>query len=213
MGLRCNRDHPRFLGEAVTDHEERDQLPVEAEPPIYEPPSRVASSVWWVLGILVYAAVIALALAFIYGLVWVVDKLLPLALFLTALGSALFVFMLLPSAIFKGSRRFCGKGIVVVSYIWGITLWVLAIRILYAEWGTLAMLLGIVFLPPGAVLLLFVALFFQGDFPLMGLLLLLVILIYSVRALGRWIVSKGHKPTPTPIIVSYPPGPWDQDLD
>ena len=89
----------------MSDYEDLDHLPVEAEPPTYKAPGLVTRMGWWILGILVFAAVIALGLVFIYGLVWVVDKLLPLALFLAALGSTLLVFMLLPSAIFKGSRR------------------------------------------------------------------------------------------------------------
>ena len=159
-----------------------------------------------VLWLIAFAVVILILAAFVRGIVWAVSILFPLAQFLSRLGTTLLILMLLPSAVFKGSRRFCGKGIVAVSYIWGIALWMHATLLLYEIWGTTGLVLGVILLGAGSVALLCLALLFYGQFVALGLVVLLLILIFSVRAFGFWVISKGH---PIPLPVER----WDEFVD
>jgi hypothetical protein len=152
----------------------------------------------WVLGGFFFIAVlVGIPLAFLYGLVWITSKLYPIIQALASLGTVLLIFMLLPSAIFRRSRNFCGNGIVLVSYVWGLSLWMWALLLLYELWGLGGLFLGFILLP-GAVPLVCIALLFTSEFSAVGLIILSVITIFAVRALGHWIVSKG-----VPKAVAY----------
>lgn len=159
---------------------------------------RLTSTAWFLGGILVLVVLVGISLALLYGLVWVTSKLYPIAQALASLGTILLVFMLLPSAIFRGSRVFCGNGIVVVSYLWGLSLWMWSLLLLYTLWGLAGLFLGFVFLPFGAIPLVCIALLLHGEFGVIGIIILSVIAIYAVRLLGYWIISKG-----TPKTVSF----------
>lgn len=192
---------------AIPDQGNLSHVQPDGEKVPHKPPLATSDFGALTIGGLFLAAVIGLAFTFIYGMVWVAETLKPLVEFSARLGTTVLVFLLLPLSVFKGARRLTGNGIVFVSYLWGIALWMQAVVILYQVWGALGMFLGFVFLAPGAVFLLLVALLFQGAFTAMGAIVLVVILIFSVRAFGRWVASKGHKPTPT--FVSYTSDPWD----
>ena len=149
---------------------------------------------WELVVILFLGLLMGIGLALLYGLVWVVGKLYPLAQALASLGTVLLVLMLLPSAFFKRSRNICGKGVVLVSYLWGLSLWMSALLLLYELWGLVGAFFGVILLPFGAVPLACIALLFHGEFALIGLIVLSVILIFAVRSLGHWIISKGVPP-------------------
>jgi hypothetical protein len=145
----------------------------------------------WVLVTIAFFFVFAgIAGAFLFGLVWLTSILYPIVQALASLGTVLLFFMLLPSAIFRGSRNFCGNGIVLVSYMWGLSLWMWALLLLYELWGLGGLFLGFMLLP-AAVPLVCVALSLGGEFSSTGLIILSVIMIFAVRALGHWIISKG----------------------
>jgi hypothetical protein len=152
----------------------------------------------WVLvgSLFVFAILGGLGLAFLYGLVWVVSKLYPVAQALASLGTVLLIFMLLPSAIFKGSRIFCGNGIVLVSYLWGLSLWMWSFLLLYELWGLVGLFLGLILLP-AAVPLACIALLLADQLTVIGLIIFSVIAIFSVRALGYWVISKGMPREPS----------------
>lgn len=147
-----------------------------------------------ILGLAFLGLLLLLAMGFIYGAVWVSAKLYPIAAGLSVIGLVILVLTLLPSTIFRGSRRFCGNGIVLVSYIWGISLWMYSILVLYQLLGPLGMFLGFAFLGFGSVPLACVALLFHGEWGTIGELILSVLLIFLIRILGYWVISKGEQP-------------------
>ncbi len=151
---------------------------------------RLQTTGWVLAGFFFIAVLVGISLAFLYGLVWITSKLYPIIQALASLGTVLLIFMLLPSAIFRGSRNFCGNGIVLVSYVWGLSLWMWALLLLYELWGLGGLFLGFILLP-AAVPLVCVALLLGGEFSTTGLIILSVIMIFAVRALGHWIISKG----------------------
>ncbi len=129
--------------------------------------------------------------AVLNGLVWLVDKLYPFALGLAVLGTAALVLLLLPSAVFRSNRIWCGKGIYYVSYAWGISLWMWATLVLYSLWGTFGLFLGLILLGVGSVPVACVALLFAGEFRPLGQMILAVILVFAVRFFGLWLITKG----------------------
>ena len=143
------------------------------------------------LGIAGFGFLILLALGFVHGMVWVSGKLFPLVNFLSGLGFVILIINLLPSALFKRSRNYCGIGIISVSYIWGVALWMYSTLVLYWAWGTIGMLLGFMFLGFGSAPLACIALLFQGEWSEMGSIVLSGLIVVSTRALGLWIQSKG----------------------
>lgn len=146
-----------------------------------------------ILGIAVFGLLAAIAMAFIYGILWISAKLYPIVVILSVLGLIALVVNLLPSAIFKGSRRVCGNGIVIVSYVWGLALWMYATLILYQLWGGVGMFFGFALMGVGSIPLACVAMLFAREWALIGEVLLSVVIIFATRALGHWVISKGQE--------------------
>ena len=136
-----------------------------------------------IVGIALMVLLSGIGMAFMYGIVWIASWLYPLVQILASLGTTLLFLMLLPSAIFKGSRNFCGVGIIIVTYIWGLSLWLWIILFLYELWGIGGLFAAAVF--PFAIL-------FSGEWGFIGLVLLSLFFIGAVRELGFWIISKGE---------------------
>ncbi len=144
------------------------------------------------LGVGFLVLLIGIVLALVHGMVWIAAWLYPIVQILAGLGFAALVLCLIPSSIFKGSRHFCGNGIVLVSYVWGISVWMYSTLVLYQLWGPVGMVLGFILLGFGSVPLACVALLFRWEWGLIGQLVLWTVIVYVIRALGYWIRSKGE---------------------
>jgi len=53
------------------------------------------------------------------------------------------LFLLLPLAAFRGTRRFAGGGMSVGRSLFGLTLWVLCIALTFAKWGKVVTIIGL----------------------------------------------------------------------
>src|SRR5487761_1368425 len=112
---------------------------------------RTKTFFWAILVLLFLAVLFGLGFAFIYGTVWISEKLLPFVELLSAIGLAAFILCLLSSTIFRGSRRFCGSGIASVSFVWGLALWMFATLVLFDRWGAAGMFFGFALMGYGTV--------------------------------------------------------------
>jgi hypothetical protein len=130
--------------------------------------------------------------AILNGLVWLVDKLYPIAVLIAVVATALLVFLLAPSALLKQNRRWSGIGMYYVSYAWGVSLWMWATLALYSLWGTFGLVLGLVLLGVGSVPMACVALLFNGEWSALAQMVLGVILVFALRSFGLWVASKGR---------------------
>src|SRR5688500_3524599 len=90
-------------------------------------------------------AAAVLLITFLKGAVWASETLLPLSTLLSfiALGASLFIFG--PMAIFRPLRQVSGVGLVASSFVVGITLWLLCLLYVYAEWGLGWLIGGLIF--------------------------------------------------------------------
>ena len=165
---------------------------------------------YFLLGALWFAALVVVTGSVVYGMVWVSAKLYPIAETLSVFGFVVLVLNLLPSTVFKGSRGYCGNGIVIVSYIWGVALWMYAILVLYGTWGAVGIYIGFLTLGVATVPLACLASLFKGEWALAGELILAVSIVFCTRALGFWIISKvADDPIQQP---APPPSRWRANI-
>ena len=78
--------------------------------------------------LLILSGIFILVTLWLYGAVWMAEKLYPSLLNLAQVTLALVLCLLLPMAFFKKTRLWSGFGMVVASYIIGLSLWVLQRR-------------------------------------------------------------------------------------
>jgi hypothetical protein len=136
---------------------------------------------------------VILPAVYLLGIVWVATKLLPLAGLLAVNGAAALPVLLIVSACLRRSRKFCGDGVVTISFIWGAGLWMWATLALYSVWGAFGLWIGLIFLGVGSVPVACVALLFAGKFAALGGTILAAVLVFGVRALGIRIASTGNE--------------------
>jgi WD40 repeat protein len=143
------------------------------------------------------------------GTLWVASILAPFALLLACIGTLLLLPLIAVSAVSPRSRRFCGQGIVLVSYSWGIALWMWATLVLYQLWGVFGLVAGLVLVGVGSVPTACVALLFHGQIKVVLLTISAVVIVFAVRALGHWVTAKrkpdsrrGPESSATPLNAS-----------
>ena len=86
-------------------------------------PSRLESVGWALLGLGFMALLALLVMGIFKGVGWVAILLVPISHWLSGTASLVLFAVLLPSAILKQNRTWCGKGMVWVSYTWGLGIW------------------------------------------------------------------------------------------
>ena len=101
-------------------------------------------------GMVFIALLILIPIAALYGLVWLTAKLYPLAVGIAVLAALALILVLLPAALLKRNRHWCGIGVTYVSYAWGMALWMFATLVLYSFWGIFGLILGFVLLGVGS---------------------------------------------------------------
>lgn len=131
---------------------------------------------------LAFAAVgIAIVTAFILGGVWVSKHLLPWLTVISLVSFAIVIFVLLPLAIPCATRGFSSVSILIASYVFGATLWMLGLLLTYFTWGTFAVIVGLVFLGVGVVPIALLATLFNGMWGPFFTLVLLIIATFGCR--------------------------------
>jgi hypothetical protein len=141
----------------------------------------------WIVLMIVIGAITSVVLV---GALWVASALAPLTTILAALGTLLSIPLLFVAAVSRRNRHFCGRGIVVVSYLWGAALWMWATLVLYHLWGTFGLITGLALLGIGSVPMACIAMLFHGEFAALAGTILALLFTVGSRALGVWIAAK-----------------------
>ena len=81
---------------------------------------------------------------FFYGAYWASTNLLPWFAFLSQIMFGLGVFIILPLAIPKATRRIASGALFIASYIFGVTLWMEGLLLTLSIWGLGAVFIGII---------------------------------------------------------------------
>jgi hypothetical protein len=143
-----------------------------------------------ILGIGLFASLILLLVAFIYGATWVSVKAFPWlhSAFFLALGFALCVS--LPLSFFRTTRSFSVSSLFIVSYIFGINLWCSSLLLTLVLWGTLPVIIGLGFAGVGIVPVALLATSFKGEWGHFLNLVFLLVLTFGCRSFAAYLVHK-----------------------
>jgi len=76
------------------------------------------------LGIAILLALALIPVLLLQGGVWLSALLFPWLAAINALALVVTLFALLPNAVFSSTPKFAGSGMMIVSYVFGATLWV-----------------------------------------------------------------------------------------
>ena len=139
---------------------------------------------------LVLVGIVMLALMFLRGGVWLGEIALPFFQWLARITFCVVVVILLPMAAFHRTQRAAASGLIQASSLFGITLWVWGLLLTYDLWGGAAVLLGVCLLGIGVVPMAMVATAIAKMWPIFGQLILLAVLAYGTRRLGKKLLIK-----------------------
>jgi hypothetical protein len=145
------------------------------------------------LGIGIFVGIILLAVFFIKGGLWLSELLYPWLSLISAIAFFVCLFILLPLAIFRKTRAFSGLGLFIASYVFGATLWVWGFLLTYVLWGVVALFIGLFLAGIGVVPIAMLATLFNGEWSILGQLVLLLIFTFGTRMLGYHLVEKAEQ--------------------
>lgn len=101
------------------------------------------------------------------------------------------LFILLPMALIRRTRRTAGSGFVIMSYLFGIVTWLLGAAVTFSSYGWLGLLAGLLFLGVGVIPMAVFAAFFRWHLPDLGVsLVLMSVLTLVARFGGVYLMSR-----------------------
>lgn len=146
-----------------------------------------------IFGILIFLGFVFLALALIKGWVWIGEKVLPWLPIIMGLVLVVDILLVLPLAIFKKTKGFSAIGLMVSSYVYGLTLWFWTLLLTYYLWGTVAVFVGLFMAGVGVVPMAMVATAFNGEWAITGQITLLLLFTYGSRILGFHLAERADE--------------------
>lgn len=103
---------------------------------------------------------------------------------LSAIGLVVLILLFLPLSVPRRTRLFASQAMYIVSYVWGVALWMVATAILLNAWGVAGFVIGVLLVGFGSVPLACVACAITGDWLNLGALVLGVLLVFGLRAIA-----------------------------
>ena len=146
-------------------------------------------------GIAIFIGIFLLAMFFIKGAVWIDAKILHRLFLVMGIVLILDILIVLPLGIFKKTKMASAIGLIVSSYVYGLTLWFWALNITYIIWGALAVFIGIFVAGVGVVPMAMLATAIKGDWAITGQLVLLLVFTYGSRMLGFYLAQRADELT------------------
>ena len=112
---------------------------------------------------------------------------------LSWIGIAIFILILIPMAMFKGTRGPAGVGMYFASILFGLTTWFLGAAVSFAAWGWIGFLIGVFLAGVGVVPIGIAAAFFA--FKNIGLgvaLIVMSIIVFVARGVGMTLIQESE---------------------
>ena len=147
----------------------------------------------FIIGIAVFLGIIFLAMFFIKGGVWLSAKVLPWLSVVMWLVFALDILIILPLGIFKKTKGASAIGLVVSSYVYGLTLWFWALLLTYIIWGAVTVFIGLFIAGVGVVPIAMLATAIKGEWAITGQIVLLLVLTFGSRMLGFYFAQRADE--------------------
>jgi hypothetical protein len=104
-----------------------------------------------------------------------------------AFGLSSSIFLIL--GMFRATRKPAGIGLVLSSYVFGVTLWAYSAVVTFTYWGWIGLIVGLVLLGIGVVPMSFLALALQANWLWVIGFGALLVLTFGARALGHYCLS------------------------
>lgn len=136
------------------------------------------------------AVVAMIGAAYLWGLTWISNTLLPLVL------SAVVPIEILAAAIggvlacFRKTRAIAGLGFQLTSFVPGAAVWMWSFLLVYTLWGSWAVAVGFFFMGIGVVPMAVVATALNGGWGIAGQIIFLILLTFGQRVLGGFLIAK-----------------------
>jgi len=147
----------------------------------------------FVMGIAIFLGIVFLTIFFIKGGVWLGVKVLPWLSVIMWLVLALDILIIVPLGIFKKTRGVSAIGLVVSSWVYGLTLWFWALLLTYSIWGAVAVFIGLFIVGVGVVPIAMLATAIEGQWSILGQLIFLLFLTFGSRALGYYFAHRADE--------------------
>ncbi|MBA7553862.1 hypothetical protein ES705_46466 [subsurface metagenome] len=144
----------------------------------------------FIIGIVIFLGIIFLAIFFIKGGVWLGAMVLPWLSIIMWLVFILDIIIFLPLGIFKKTRSVSAFGLVISSYVYGLTLWFWALLLTYLIWGIRAVFIGLFIAGIGVIPIAILATALNGEWIITGEIILLLVLTCGSRMLGLYFAEK-----------------------
>jgi hypothetical protein len=141
----------------------------------------------WLLGIVALLAVLAIPALFLVGAELLSELLLPWFNLASILALTFVLFVVLPLSVFRRCRGFVAIASLVASFIFGAALWMKALLLTLALWGTWAVWIGLFMMGVGVVPIAMLATLFEGWWSILGHLVVLTVLTFGSRFYAFWI--------------------------
>ena len=109
------------------------------------------------------------------------------------LALAVAIFVLLPLTIWRKTRGAVGAGLLITSYIFGLTTWLLSAAVTFGSFGWFGLIIGLLFLGLGVVPLAIIGAIFKLDNGGLALVLfVMVVVTFGARFGGAYAASKAE---------------------
>ena len=143
--------------------------------------------------IAIFHVIFFIATLIIMGYAWLSIKVLPWLYIVMWLVFKLDIFIILPLGIFKKTKGISAIGLVVSSFVYGLTLWLLAFLVTYKIWGPVAVLIGLIFGGVGVVPIAMLAATIKGHWAIVGSITLLLFFTYGAGILGLYFAQRADE--------------------
>ena len=110
-----------------------------------------------------------------------------------SLSFSLAIFVLLPMCIWRKTRSIAGIGLIITSYFFGVTTWLLGAAVTFGSFGWIGLIIGLLIFGVGVVPLAIIgAIFKLHDGGLGAVLFFMVVITWLARFGGAYATSKAE---------------------
>jgi hypothetical protein len=143
----------------------------------------------FLMGIVVLIAFLSLIAALFAGTAWISGHLLLWFSNASLVAGTVLFLVLLPLSVVKRARPFCGSMIFLISFVFGITLWMDGFLVTLSTWGIFAVIVGLFFAGIGVVPIAMLASLVHGSWSTLLELVILAVLTFGCRIFAQWLVG------------------------
>lgn len=144
----------------------------------------------FIIGISVIFGLLVLLTVLFKGGITLAEKILPLLLKVSNIITFFIVFILLPIACFKKTRKYSAIILYFLSNFYGFSLWIYSALVVYVFWGLIALFIGLFLMGIGVLPIAIIVAIFNGQWLILLSLIYLMALTYGSRVIGIKILER-----------------------